>query len=232
MVGILSNTLGQALFLEGQSACGTVTLGGYNGGKLAFIPLGFQSSGDPRVNGVYAMGDGRYQVVRNAQSLVIAPALVHVEQLTAMLPGAAAKQADNGVMTATVNGLTYVVQAGPAVQLDAATGIAQLPMSGDGLFHFIDALGYNQALYPAFADPAMLRTALQGLDINATLAIRLDGTASIVFKGQPYTLVPDITLINVPAERVGQYWWQDSALRYWVANAYPLGTAQGFTVKP
>jgi hypothetical protein len=231
MVSILSTTLGQSLVYLEQSACGTVTLGGFNGGKLAFIPHTFQSD-DARANGIYPMGNGQYQVVRNTQSLVIAPALVHVEQLTALLPGAAAKQVDNGVMTATVNGLTYVVQASAAVQLGAATGAGQLLLGGDGLFHFIDTLGHNQVLYPAFADPATLRGALLGLDPNATLNIGLDGKASIVLNGQHYTLVPDLTLGAIPAEKVGLTWWQESATRYRVINAQVLGTSQGFTVTP
>jgi hypothetical protein len=231
MVNILSNTLGQALSFLEQSVCGTVTLGGFNGGKLAFIPHTFQSD-DARANGIYPMGNGQYQVVRNTQSLVIAPALVHVEQITALLPGVDAKQVDNGVMTASVNGLTYVVQASAAVQLGAATGAGQLLKGSDGYFHFIDTLGNNQVLYPAFADPATLRGALLGLDPNATLNIALDGKASIVLNGQHYTLVPDLTLGAIPAEKVGQYWWQESATRYWVINAQILGTAQGFTVTP
>lgn len=231
MVGILSNALGQAMVYLEQSACGTVTLGGFNAGKLAFIPHTFQSE-DPRANGIYPMGNGQYQVVRNSQSLMIAPALVHLEQITALLPGVAAKQVDNGVMTASVNGLTYVVQARAPVQLEAPTGAAQLQKGGDGYFHFIDALGHNQALYPAFADPTTLRSVLLGLDPAATLTIELDGTASIVLNGQHYTLVADLTLGDIPAERVGLYWWQESATRYRVINAQMLGTSQGFTVRP
>ena len=231
MVGILSNAVGQAMVYLEQSICGTVTLGGFNGGKLAFIPHTFQSE-DARANGIYPMGNGQYQVVRNTQSLVIAPALVHVEHITALLPGVAAKQVDNGVMTASVNGLTYVVQASAPVQLDAPTGSAQLLKGGDGYFHFTDALGHNQVLYPAFADPATLRGALLGLDPGVTFNIELDGTASIVLNGQHYTLVPDLTLGDIPAERVGLYWWQESATRYRVINAQMLGTSQGFTVRP
>ena len=231
MVGILSNALGQAMVYLEQGACGTVTLGGFNAGKLAFIPHTFQTE-DPRANGIYPMGNGQYQVVRNSQSLMIAPALVHLEQITALLPGVAAKQVDNGVMTASVNGLTYVVQARAPVQLEAPTGAAQLQKGGDGYFHFIDALGHNQALYPAFADPTTLRSVLLGLDPAATLTIELDGTASIVLNGQHYTLVADLTLGDIPAERVGLYWWQESATRYRVINAQMLGTSQGFTVRP
>ncbi len=235
MVTLLSAAVGQPLAFVEQGVCGTVTLSGYNGGKLAFIPLKFQS-GDTRANGIYRvtspLANGQYQVVRNGDSILLAPALVHVEQLVALLPGLLARQADNGVLTGILNGVTYVVQPGVQVQLDAATGNARLVMGADGNWHFIDTLGNHQVLYPAFADPAALRNALLGLDFGATSAIQLDGTAAIVFHGQRYTLVPDPTLAGVPTERVGQSAWQEGAARYRVVNNQPLGTAQGLTVKP
>ena len=157
LVTMLSSALGQPLRLIGQDAQGTVTLSGYLGGKLAFVPIDYQG-GDPRVNGIYPLGDGRYQVVRNGpsggQSLVIAPALVSLDQLLALLPGVRVRQADNGVLTATVNGLTYVVQPGVGVQADSATGSARLSRGTDGNWHFIDAQGNHHILYPVFADPA------------------------------------------------------------------------------
>ncbi len=231
MMAMLSSAVHERLTYLEQTVCGAVVLGGYNGGKLALIPHTFQT-GDTRANGIYPLGDGRYQVVRSGQTLTIAPTLVHAEQLLAVLSGASAVQWNNGVLVATLNGLTYAVQPGVVVQQNPAAGAAQLVMGGDGNWHFIDALGNNQILYPAFADPAMLRSALQSLDSSATLDIQLDGTASIVLNGQRYTLVPDITLSSLPTEGVSKSWWQENAQRFWVANAQPLGTAQGFTVRP
>lgn len=232
LVAMLSAAVGQPLRFVEQNALGTVILSGYNGGNLAFMPHTFQSSGDTRANGIYAVGDGRYQVVRNGQSLTIAPAAVRLDQLTALFPGLSATLGDNGVITASIGGETYVVKPGVAVQLNAATGSAQLHMGADGTWHFIDALGNNQVLYPAFVDATVLRNVVLGADPAATLAIELDGTASIIFNGRPYTLVPDLTLSKVPAERAGQNVWQESAVRYRVTNSQLLGTTQGFTVKP
>ncbi len=232
LVFMLSNALGTQLQIVQQNALGTVILSGYAGGNIAFVPSNFQGSGDNRPNGIYAMGDGRYQAVWNGQSLTIAPSLVLLNQLTALFPGISATLGNNGVIIATINGVTYVVQPGVAVQLTPPAGKAQLSLGGDSFWHFTDTLGNNQIVYPAFADSTALRNALQGMDPAATLAIQLDGTASIVLNGQPYTLVPDLTLSAVPAERVGQTVWQESAARYWVVNAQPQGTAQGFTVKP
>lgn len=231
MVAMLAGALGMPLQFVEQTACGSVNLSGYGGGKLAFTAFGFQT-GDGRANGVYALGDGRYQVVRGGQSLTLAPALVHLEQLVALFPGMGVLQGENGVFIANIGGLTYVVQPGVAVQLDPATGNARLVMGADGYWHFIDASGNNQTLYPAFADVNALRNALRGLDAGATLSIQLDATASVVLNGQRLALVPDLNLSPVPRERVGQYWWQESALRFWLVNSQPLGTVQGLTQKP
>jgi len=231
MVAMLAGALGMPLQFVEQTACGAVNLSGYGAGRLAFTAFGFQT-GDGRADGVYALGDGRYQVVRAGQSLTLAPALVHLEQLVALFPGMGVQQGENGVFIATIGGLTYVVQPGVAVQLDPATGSARLVMGADGYWHFIDASGNNQTLYPAFADVNALRNALRGLDAGATLSIRSDATASVVLNGQRLALVPDLTLGQVPRERLGQYWWQESALRFWLVNSQPLGTAQGLTLKP
>jgi hypothetical protein len=240
LVAMLSNALGQPLQFVEQNAQGTVTLSGYHGGLLAFVPHSFQA-GTSRANGIYPVDDGSYQIVRGeqfgGQSLVIAPALVRLDQLLALLPDVRVRQADNGVLMATYGGVTYVVQPSVAVQWEAATGHAQLRMGGDGNWHFIDALGKHQILYPAFADPWALRNALRGLDLGATLSFQLGGTAAIAFKGQRYTLLADPTLSGVPAERLGQSVWPegtgpDGAPRYRVVNDQPMGTAQGFTVRP
>jgi hypothetical protein len=124
---------------------------------------------------------------------------------------------------------------GANVALQTATGTAQLVLGSDGTYHFIDAQGNDQVLYPALGEPATLRNILQGLDAAATLNVQLDGTAKVVVNGKPYTLIPDQTLDTVPAERVGQLSWQEAALRYRFVGVLPqtvTGTSQGFVVKP
>jgi hypothetical protein len=231
LVSALSTALGMPLQFAEQNASGTVVLNGFNGGTLAFVPSVFQT-GDARANGIYPMGNGQYQVVRDGQSLVIVPAVVHQEQLMALLPGVVASVGDNGVINASFGGLTYVVQPSVTVQLGVGTGSAGLVIGSDGFVHFTDAAGNSQVLYPAFAQPVVVRNILQGLDPTAALSIQLDGTAAVVLNGQSYTLVPDITLAATPADRVGQSWWQEGPLRYGVATSSPLGMSQGFTVRP
>lgn len=231
MVAILSSTLGMPLrFLE-QTLCGTVTLSGFGAGKLAFLPHTFQT-GDDRVNGVYPVGNGQYQLISNGQSLVLAPGVVHVEQLAGMFPGVAAAIADNGVISATLDGVTYVVQPDTTVVLEAATDSARLVLGTDGLWRFTDKAGNSQILFQAFMEPATLRSILQGMDPGASLSIQLDGTATIVLNATTYTLVPDITLGPIPADRVGQRWWQDGATRYRLVNVQGTGTSQGLSVRP
>lgn len=231
IVRLLSIALGTPLHYVGQNTQGTVTLSGLKGGNLAFIPSNFQNAGDRRTDGVYAMGDGRYQVVHNGQTLVIAPALVHLDQLVAMINATSARLGENGVFNATINGQTYAVQPGVAVQLGNASSRATLTMDGNGFWHFIDTQGNNQILFPAFADPGALRNGVLSLDPGATLSIQLDGTAALVFRGQGYTLLPDLTLMSTPASRIGQPFWQESATRYWLGNTQPAGTTQGVTAR-
>jgi hypothetical protein len=233
LVSLLSRTADMPLEFVEQTPQGAVVLRGFNGGNLAFMPLSMQT-GDTRADGVYPVGNGQFQVVSNGVALLIAPALVHLDQLAALLPGVVASQADNGVITATLNGVTYVVQPGVGVALDAAGDSARLVLGEDGYFHFVDAQGNNQILYPAFSEQATLRSILLTLDPASTLSIGLNGTASIVFNGQAYTLVPDLTLVPIPADRVGQTWWPDGPLRFRTVNVQPQpapGMSQGFTVR-
>jgi hypothetical protein len=230
LVNMLSSTLGMPLRYVEQTMCGAAVLSGYNDGNLAFIPFAFQV-GDGRANGIYPVGNGQYHFVRNGQQLTLAPALVHLEQLVAMLPGLMASQGESGALSATFNGVRYSVQPGVAVQLGAAGGTAQLTTGDDGHFRFWDNVGNSQILYPAFADPATLRTALRSLYPAATLSVALDATAMAVIGPQSYTLVPDLTVAGVPPERVGQPQWQERENRYWIVNVQPMGSAQGLTVK-
>jgi Fe-S cluster biogenesis protein NfuA len=234
MVSLLSTALGQQLQFVEQTPFGSVVLRGFNGGNLAFMPVSFQTS-DARFNGIYPTGNGQYQVVRNGQSITIIPALVHVDQLMALFPGLVAVQADTGVITATLNGVRFVLVPGVNVTLQTATGSAQLVLGSDGFYHFMDAQGNDQVLYPALGEPSTLRNILLGLDAAATLSVQLDGTAKVVVSGKPYTLVPDQTLDSIPADRVGQTSWQEGALRYRFVAVLPqsvAGSSQGFVVKP
>ena len=233
MVDLLNTGLNTRLQLVQQTTQGTVILQGYQGGSLAFVPYNFQT-GDARADGIYPLGDGRFQLVVKGNSLTIAPALAHLDQLMALLPGVQVVQADNGVLTAYVGGVAHVVQPSVGVSTHAGTGVAQLVMGSDGYYHFIDAQGNEQTLYPGFREPGTLRMALLLLDPGVLLTVNLDGTATVQALGRAWTLVPDLTLIPVPSERLGQPLWQTSANRWCYANAQyqPVaGMAQCLTVR-
>lgn len=229
LVTLVSNALGVQLAYREQNANGSVVLSGFNGGNLSFVPHSFQS-GDLRPNGIYPNGNGQFTVVSNGLSVVIVPALVGLDQLLALLPGVVATVNDNGSITAVLNGTTYVVQPDFAVQLRQGTGVAKLIAGSDGSLRFTDAAGNSQLLAPAFLSPITVRSILQGFDPVATLTVQQDGTAAIVYFGQRYTLVADLTLGGIPADRVNQTWWQESANRYRVRIPFS-GTSQGFTVR-
>lgn len=98
----------------------------------------------------------------------------------------------------------------------------------DGLLRYQDSDGDRQALYPAFADLATLRStmtaAYPGLTITAN-----NGTFTAVLDGRSYALTPDYTLSTVPREQAGKPWWSGADGKFYVRNAD--GAAQGFTVK-
>lgn len=226
LVTLLSNTLGQQLQFVEQNSTGNVTLSGYNGGYLSYMAHTFKSS-DSRANGIYPDGNGQYGVVINGQSVVIAPSVVHLDQLETLLGGVSAKVSDTGVITANVNSVNYVLRPAAFVTRETATGSARVAMGSDGYYHFIDAQGNNQILYPAFAESQTLLGVLQSMDAGATMSIQLDSTATAVVGGTTYTLAPDASLSSV----TGQPWWQESSTRYRFTNKQRTGTSQGLTVR-
>ncbi len=236
VVRVLQNGGIAGLQYVGQSPSGAVVLSTLAGRNMVFAPTGVQEN-DNRADGVYPLGDGQFQFVVNGVALTATPAVQNINQLLALLPAdASASMTSSGVLVANVGGQTYVVQPGAFAQLLANPGgNSVLGLGADGYWHFTDAAGNDQVLYPAFKEPGVLRNILQGMDANATLSIQPDGTAAVVLNGLRYTLVPDLTLGTSPAERTGQSWWQEGPLRYRIVNTQvPLGTrsSQGFTVRP
>lgn len=227
-VRVLSKALNTPLSLVGQTGAGTVVLDGYQGGRLAFLVTA-AASGDARDEGVYAVGDGQYQVISGGVAATIVPALVDIGQLASLLPlGSTIQMTANGVLTATIDGVTYVVQPSVAVQrLANADAKANITKGSDGYLRFMDRAGNSQILYPAFLEPQTLRSYLRAIDGTATLSIQLDGTAKVVFQGQTYDVVPELTLLASPSGLPSQGWLQDAAQHYLFLNQQRANTAQG-----
>ena len=227
-VRVLSKALNTPLTLVGYTGTGTVVLDGYQGGRLAFL-VNAVATGDVRDEGVYAMGDGRYQVVSGGIAATIVPAVVDIAQLASLLPqGSSIQMSANGVLSATIDGLVYVVQAGVGVQrvvnADGRPGIAK---ANDGYLHFTDTSGNQQILYPAFLEPQTLLNYLRAIDPAASLSIQLDGTARVVLQGKAYDVVPELTLHATPSGLPGQGWLQDAAQHYLFLNQQRANTVQG-----
>ena len=248
MLAILGNAISQQLNFAGQGGCGALVIF-YSGGTLSFMPYGFVAN-DPRPNGIYPVGNGQFQIVRNGQSLTVALSLVNLDQLAALLravtsnridiegakvlPAGTIMQTEGGALIANLNGTTYAVQPALNVQKDPPIAQASFSIDASGQVHFTDTQGNNQILYPAFAEPASLRSIVQSLLPGATVNVQLDGTALVEANGVRLTLVPDMVLTNTPADRAGQTWWQESATRFRFANVsfYLNGLTQGLTLKP
>lgn len=247
MAVTLSQSLGLANMSSQGQSCGGAVLMSYAGGKLAFLPL-YVQSGDPRADGVYPAGvgqwwtnnrytDGTYTVVSKGTALTVAPGVAHLCELGSLLADWGRLQVnERGTISASHGGVTYVVA--PSYQVHTAdVGAAKLWLAGDSYWHFSDAEGNSQTLYPAFLEPGRLWSELLLLDPNpdgAALTIQRDATARIKLHGKSYVLTPDLTLGAVPPEHAAGNWWQEGEGRFWLRNRpdADLGIWQGFNVKP
>lgn len=231
-VAFLSGFLGLELSYIRQNANGSIELSSKDGSRRTFLPLAFQS-GDTRPDGLYVVGNGQlFSVVSQGLSFTMAPTLVNLDQLVALLPGISIKVNDNGSVKALFNGVTYVVQPDFAVTLDGATGTQQLFFNSDGTLGFTDMQGNTQVLAPALLEPITVRSIMESLDPTATLLVQTNGAVEITFNKQSYVMVPDLTLGGIPADRTGQPWWQESDSRFRLVNLSLAGTTQGLTVVP
>jgi len=218
----------------GQTAGGSVVLTTPTGTNIVFAPLSVQTN-DPRPDGLYPTGNGQYQIVSAGTALLVAPAVQNLVELIGLLPaGASARMESNGVLSAKVGGLVYVVQPSVFAQLQANPGgVPTLTTGADGFLHFTDAAGNSQILYPAFREADVALRLLQSIDPKATLSIQMDGTAKVQLQGKDMVLVPDLTLGGVPPGMEGTYWWQEGPGRYRVriqANWYEY-QSQGLTLQ-
>ncbi len=228
---VLSAAVGANLYHIGQSPSGTMVMGGFNGAQLAIAPLSMQT-GDTRPNGVYPQGNGQYQIIFNGTAVTVVPALVSLNQLAGLLPtGATLSMEINGVLTATNEGITYIIQPGiVALPVDNRGGRPLLGVGSDSHLHFIDHSGNSQILYPAFLEPDTLLNYLRIVDSGAALSVQLDGTAAIRLNGRNYTIVPDITLGGIPSEHGSDPWWLNGPNHITFQNWRHPGTSQGFGV--
>ncbi|MBK6569521.1 InlB B-repeat-containing protein [Candidatus Aalborgicola defluviihabitans] len=237
MVGVasvLERVLSPGLRFVGQSSLGIVVMAAPNGQNYVFAPLAVQFN-DPRADGLYPVGNGQYQVVVSGTALLIVPAVQNLDELVGLLPaGATARMENNGVLSAAVDGQTYVVQPSfwskPQFNLSAG---ATLTMELDGYLHFTDSKGNNQILYPAILEPDLLLRNLQSIDSSATLGIQSDGTASIRIQGQTGVWVADLVLSDVPVAKNPGPWWSDGLQRYRMRlqSIWAGALTQGFTVR-
>jgi len=208
LVAMLSKKYGDDLKFIEQTTMGTMVVQGSKIGKLAWLPHSFHK-GDTRSDGVYDTEAGQYEAVVDGQLVVLSPAVVHLDQLLSLFAGVRVSIDDAGVISATRNGVTYVVRPDAMVQFDTATGQARLQATHDAAYEFVDGEGNKQNLRPAFSETAVLKSILQEIDLNATLTIRPNSVAAVLVNGQRMTLVPSLTLKNTLERDGGRRWWQE-----------------------
>lgn len=238
LINVLAQLQGSPLTWVVQGSCGAVITGngassGSSNAALAFAPTRRQSN-DPRADGLYALGDGRYQIVTAGTAVTVVPTLVSSNQLYALLPaGSTVRMTDTGILLARIGGIDYVVQPSFLVtRVDAAPqGTASFSADPQGHLHMTDGAGNDQIIYPGFAEPGTLSTLFKIYDPSATVAIQPDGTARVFFLGQTLSLTPDIFLSPLPGHVPGN-WWQDGPQHLQFINQQQGGTTQGLSVGP
>jgi hypothetical protein len=230
LLDTLRQNLGGNPVFQGQTASGGVRVA-WNGQVLSFYPLNATAS-DARGTGFHLQSTNPLDVVTACGMFRVSPAVFNLNEFGAVLNsmGLSAQINSQGVITVWVNGTYYVVRPDFLVT-PGLPGTPSLIMGSDGLFRFTDSGGNTQLLRPAFLDPEALQGQLYLL--GGSMTIQTDGSALLVFGGQQFVLMPDLTLGDVPQEFASRYWWQDGQNHYRFRNTVSpyYNTSQGFTVR-
>lgn len=226
----LKRVLGGEPVYQGQSASGATQIA-WNGQLISLYPLAASTS-HSQSEGVHFQASNALDIVTPCGTLSTAPAVNNLNELGAQLSalGLSAQFNEQGVATVIFNGSTYVLRPDYMVTLGAPT-TASLAFGVDGVLRLSDSEGRTQALHPAFLDVAGLSAHLSSTQ-GGWLVIQDDGNAVFTrFNGQQTVLVPDLTLSPAPADKAGQYSWQD-APNHFMFRSQLFMQPQGYSVKP
>ena len=228
-VDALVESLGAGFSSQGQNASGVLLIS-FTGGSVSALPVGHITVDTSRQDGMTYTDNGNVEVVRNGVVTTFAPGIGDIGQLAALVTGADGNAAitvqQNGLLRATLDGITYAVQPGWAVTQGVAGQAGFFTEQGRLIYR--DSAGNQQILYPVFADITRLATVFRTLDPEVSVTGNGAGSATARFLGVTYTLTPDFTLTTVPANQAGSVWWQDGS-KFYIRNRD--GTAQGFSVQ-
>lgn len=227
---VLAAVMGGGYTAKAQSSQGVLRLD-FSGGITNLIPTGEIRIDTSRADGVSHTAEGKMEVARNGVIASFMPSVADPAQLAgqvvALDKNAAVTLGDFGVIQARINGVTYVVQPGwVATRTGAAS--SGFAVDSEGRVALQDSAGNLQTLYPAFGDITKLGSTFKA-ELAEGYAVKNDGTISVKLGGKNYTLLPDYTLIPIPADQQGKNWWIGADGRIYVKNSED--TAQGFAIK-
>lgn len=217
---------------KGQNTSGVLSLATSAGGSINALPVGDITVDTNRADGVTVSGNGRKEVVRSGVIVNLVPAVADIAQLTGQVTAldkvATITANDYGVLQANLNGVTYGVQPGWSVA-KANGGSAGFGTDAQGNVVYQDSAGNLQTLYPVFVDLGQIIAAFKPTDAYASATGNADGTVTAKYLGVSYMLMPDYTLLPVPAAHATEAWWLDGGKVY--VRSSDGKTAQGFGVK-
>ncbi len=172
-------------------------------------------------------------VTTSCGTFTIIPAMFNLSEFGAALTvmGLNAQINLQGVITIVAGSTVYVGRPDYVASPGGVTGTG-LALGPDGLYRFTDSAGVSQILRPAFLDPDGLSAQLPAILGAGSANIQTDGSAWYdTFKGQQYTLIPDMTLTPALGPNAASLSWQDGTNHYQFRSS-TLVYAQGFTVLP
>lgn len=236
---VLGALAGEGLQALRQDARGVMRVTDGSGNTLGVWPLGRialaedEAGAAPRVS-MHPDGSARLRV--GGFVLHLAPSVLQPQQLAQAV---LSSQADSAVRVQE-GGVWVVSQSGRPVTVfrpawsvspllrQSADAAPVFGSDGTGAISFTDSSGQHSTLQPAPADLARLLAAARTLDAAASVSVALDGKALLTLGGAVYTLAPQYTLVDVPAERADAPFWLHNGTVY-----VPVGDgrAQGFALQ-
>lgn len=209
-----------------QNAHGVVEFR-FSGGKVMALPVGDVLIDATRSDSLVTSELG---LLMQSQGLVtmLVPSVADfsdfANRLSAAATGSTASIGSDGTILATLRGNTYAVQPGWLAR--PGNGTPGFSGQADGYIHYTDGSGFEQILYPAFADLTQLTARYRTLDPSFVVFAQGNGRFSATLNGKVYSLVPDYVLVAVPPMHANDAWWQEADGK--VFMRYSSGKAQGF----
>jgi len=198
------------------------------------VTLSVQPVGDVRLdlapNKAQAETAGAIVLAWNGVAIEFVPAIAdlaawarHVEALSGQL-----RLRSDGSYLLELDGALYSLRPDWLVTQGTSTGMA---MKGDQPESWADGEQRQQRLHAAVADLAALRAAVHSVLPAAGIEVAADGAVILRLPDTAIRLWPQSRLVEIPAQRRLDKWWQDEEGRIYLAIA-GLQRAQVFTVAP